>query len=692
MVKSVKEMVKDVKRRLSHHKHKHTDSATDDSSISDSVHNQTSSSSSHISFPSTPDKSYSSASHSSPRSRKISVTESRPRKLRKSFSAHSRVSSYSKHAMSIDTQASDLSTTASGTLVSADSNMSLRGRTISVDGSSSVAPGSDAGGDDRSLYTPVKQHIALAVSEETVAEIVRQPSELQSLPEDIAEVPAVFSPPSQVTESEVPDPFIIDDPEAAVSEEGSAAASQVEEIALAPESVSPTSTVPPNLNKDVPPPPDTNQSEEEVHDLYLPGLTMPTMFLPIPNTDPLTSLLTKYIFPPEQRPVRDVTGEWQQTDFHSMVMSNSWRALARMARDRLVTSNPENLSRILDLWYLRLSSLARLRLYNQTSAECTNLFAVLHAIEPPAARTWLFESVLPFELEVMYVRLKYWAGDHMGYLDALYALLRKCKAKAREARGTSIKNHDKDKGVLKERDPAVLSMWLERAARVCLIIASQLVEMKEYTAATTLLEPLCTQVPPLTDTSPSSVTSQSQSQPPSTPTPQAPLTSPYIRSAIARIHLQSGYIGRAASVDGAATPVGGAAHHFAIVAADPTAPQTLKDMNAALLASAEGEWARAAEMGRRVVEVEEDNYVAVNNLAVALLSQGKLKESIEVLESGLHASPAVICTAEPYLFNLSTLYELRSVTAQDKKRELLIQVAKWSGDGLKTTCLKMPST
>lgn len=185
--------------------------------------------------------------------------------------------------MSIDTQASDLSTTASGTLVSADSSMSLRGRTISVDGSSSVAPGSDAGGDDRSLYTPVKQHIALAVSEETVAEIVRQPSELQSLPEDIAEVPAVFSPPSQVTEPEVPDPFIIDDPEAAVSEEGSAAASQVEEIALAPESISPTSTVPPNLNKDVPPPPDTNQSEEEVHDLYLPGLTMPTMFLPIPN-------------------------------------------------------------------------------------------------------------------------------------------------------------------------------------------------------------------------------------------------------------------------------------------------------------------------------------------------------------------------------------------------------------------------
>ena len=40
---------------------------------------------------------------------------------------------------------------------------------------------------------------------------------------------------------------------------------------------------------------------------------------------------------------------------------------------------------------------------------------------------------------------------------------------------------------------------------------------------------------------------------------------------------------------------------------------------------------------------------------------------------------------------LATLYELRSSIAADKKRELLIEVAKWSGDGLRTTCLKMPT-
>ena len=114
------------------------------------------------------------------------------------------------------------------------------------------------------------------------------------------------------------------------------------------------------------------------------------------------------------------------------------------------------------LWYLRLSSLARMRLFNQTTAECTNLFNVLNAIEPPETRAFLFDRVLPFELEVLYAKLKYWAGHHMGYLDALAALLNRCKAKARALK----------------TDQSASAMWTERGSRVCLIIASQLIEMK----------------------------------------------------------------------------------------------------------------------------------------------------------------------------------------------------------------------
>ncbi|KAJ3799311.1 hypothetical protein GGU11DRAFT_815405 [Lentinula aff. detonsa] len=439
------------------------------------------------------------------------------------------------------------------------------------------------------------------------------------------------SPPDVYVEPEVPDPFLIDSDASDEEQEINAPSGKQEQLST----TTPTrSFSQQNLSRDTPPsPPD--ESEEEAPEIYLPGLVSPTMFLPIPNTDPLTTLLNKYIHPPERRPVRDVSGEWQKNNFHTLVMTNSWRALAKMARDRLVTTDPEDLVLVLGLWYLRLACLSRLRLFNQTSVECTNLFSVLNSVEPQEARAWLFSRLLPFELEVMYVRLRYWAGDHMGYLDALNALLRKCKLKARMA---------------PRSDPTTSAMWKERGARVILIIASQLCEMKEFGAATKILEPLCHQSEP---------------------------TSAF-RSALARVYLQSGYMEKASA-------------HFAFVEKSPDASEGMKDMNQALLACANGEWDLASGILTRLIEKEPDNFVAVNNLSVSLLSQGRLKEGIEVLEEALKASPASIVVAEPFLFNLSTLYELRSATATQKKLDLLLEVAKWSGDGLKTTCLKMPS-
>ncbi|KAG1907894.1 uncharacterized protein F5891DRAFT_997619 [Suillus fuscotomentosus] len=644
-VKSIKTFVKDVKRRLSQ-KHKRKSSATTTSTTT------TTSSSA----PSTPSPNHSPL-YDDQYSPNTIITPSSPRSRSSSATLGSRYSSdvidiSSKHSrtlsedmMSAETHGSDNS----GTFVTADWGLaSPRVRIKSLDRNSSVAESATSSHPSQSSLYASAQSMHLEDS------IDRPPQLLQTLPEDSGEGPGT---PSQVSEPELPDPFIVEGSEDA-SSEGEDASSEVEAASLESESVPPadeeialaqsvlltSSEVPlslpsPNVNKDVPPPPPSD-TESEAPELYLPGLTMPTMFLPIPNTDPLNILLTKYVSPIEKRPVRDVTGEWQHSDFHSMVMSNSWRALARMARDRLVTCNPEDLIRVLDLWSLRLSSLARLRLYNQTSAECTNLFAVLNATEPPSARAYLFDRILPFELEVMHARLKYWAGDPMGYLDILYALLKKCKLQAKISKT--------------EGDDSSLSMWLERAARMCLIIASQMIEMKDFTAATNLLEPLFAQR-----------------------TGQQP--SPAIRSAVGRIYLQSGYLAQAEA-------------HFAVVEGDASVPQTLKDMNAALLACAEGNWARADELLQALVQAEPDNFVAINNLSVALLSQGKLKESIEVLESAMHSSPSAVVVAEPYLFNLSTLYELHSATAAEKKRDLLIEVAKWSGDGLKATCLKMPST
>ena len=98
-------------------------------------------------------------------------------------------------------------------------------------------------------------------------------------------------------EGEVPDPFLMDEEGDAQSEEdekvdSSAAVSPASD---APFESSPSSqqedeplvTPAPDVNKDVPPTPQGNQSEEEEEEdapeLYLPTLILPTMFLPIPN-------------------------------------------------------------------------------------------------------------------------------------------------------------------------------------------------------------------------------------------------------------------------------------------------------------------------------------------------------------------------------------------------------------------------
>ena len=128
--------------------------------------------------------------------------------------------------------------------------------------------------------------------------------------------------------------------------------------------------------------------------------------------------------------------------------------------------------------------------------ECTNVYSVLNSIEPLSSRKYVFDRLVPFELEVLHVRLKYWTGDFVGYLDTMYAMVKKCKLMAkialeegeremerqleRERRGTvtagiggrNIKGPRGDGGA------ALAAMWRERGSRMVLIIASQFIEMK----------------------------------------------------------------------------------------------------------------------------------------------------------------------------------------------------------------------
>jgi hypothetical protein len=52
-----------------------------------------------------------------------------------------------------------------------------------------------------------------------------------------------------------------------------------------------------------------------------------------------------------------------------------------------------------------------------------------------------------------------------------------------------------------------------------------------------------------------------------------------------------------------------AAKHFATVDADPAADQDMKDMNVALLASAEGDWSKASSILQALLEKDSENFV-----------------------------------------------------------------------------------
>lgn len=287
-VKSIKTFMKDVKRRLSH-KRKRESSAPSTATTSDS------------SAPSTPSAHHSHLydGHYSPNT---IITPSSPTSGSSSATLGSRQSSdvidiSSKHSRTLSEDMMSMETDNSGTFVTADWGLaSPRVRTKSFGRNSSAAPASIA--ESATSSHPSQSSFYASAQSMHLEDSVDRPTQLlQTLPEDGGESSGT---PSQVLEPEVPDPFIVEGSEGTLSE-GEDASSDVEgtspdsesvhpadeEIALVQSALLTPSEVPPsipspNVNKDVPPPP-ASDTESEAPELYLPGLTMPTMFLPIPN-------------------------------------------------------------------------------------------------------------------------------------------------------------------------------------------------------------------------------------------------------------------------------------------------------------------------------------------------------------------------------------------------------------------------
>ncbi|KAI7848126.1 hypothetical protein BDC45DRAFT_450779 [Circinella umbellata] len=322
-------------------------------------------------------------------------------------------------------------------------------------------------------------------------------------------------------------------------------------------------------------------------------------------------------------------------------MNNMWRAVARYARQQLVQSNPNDLEQILQLWYIRLLALTKLGLYQLASAELDKL----GDLNRPEFTFEFYNnnnnikegSMVPFELHVLSARLPAWLKYPLITLERLTMLAVYCK-----------KMYGKNE----------LELWKQREAQVYLVMTTQMMEMNDYTGASTTMEMILKEF--------------------GTKDGKHDLD---ILSSLGRLYLQLGDIEAAEKVFKQIEKESNTKN--------PAIIETIQ-MNKAFLSMANGEWRQAAQTLRGVLSTNKENLLVINNLAVCHVYMGEIGIAIELLSTMISQNPTSAGTSETAIMNLCTLYELRYDPAIHYKVNIMKQVARWVGDSFQADCIKLP--
>ncbi|KAI5477939.1 tetratricopeptide repeat protein 15 [Pseudohyphozyma bogoriensis] len=371
-------------------------------------------------------------------------------------------------------------------------------------------------------------------------------------------------------------------------------------------------------------------------ELYIPGLMQPTLFLPLPTTDGLTALVEKYIRP-EQRPKRDLSGEWRGTSVDELIATRRWHAVARYCHEIILARSAEETSFLLRHWTLRLHALLRLSLHTHFATELSSLYSILPpssflsnastspTLDPSAP---LFHPAVPFEIHVMLATLPGLRGDRERSVEVLGDVVRGAKREYWAAK--------------REGDVVKEGLWKTRVERVGALLGGVLEELNAYPSVSTLF---------------------------------SSLPSPTIINSLTRLHLASGNMG---AFDTAASTL-------------PTDEGNSRGMRKARALEKVGKamWAEAEAEWKTLVEEDPTDAEAINNLAVILLFNAKLPEAITFLQAFLKKYPTIGYSSEPAIFNLATLLELRTEQSLSAKIGLLRGVAEWGGEELRPGAVKL---
>ncbi|CAO3661536.1 unnamed protein product [Umbelopsis ramanniana] len=375
------------------------------------------------------------------------------------------------------------------------------------------------------------------------------------------------------------------------------------------------------------------------------SLTNSTLFYDIPMSDALSDLIEKHISP-EKRPRResvelsDVEKLKTADALQELVNRKSWRSVARFARNRIVQTNPSHLAEILQLWYVRLQALVNLRLYQLALAELDKLGDLNRQEYTFEYHQGLFPGksgiMIPFELRVLSANLPGLMKHYNNSIERLTILAMECQ---------KMQLNSNEDGEL----------WRKREVSLYIMLANFLLEIKDF--------PLTIQI--MTKT----VSKFSDEEP-----------EPDVISTLGRLYLQLGNIQDAKKV-------------FKGLESQETSGPHVKRlirMNSALCHVATGDWSPAREELDAILAEDPNDYEAVNNLVVCLVYLGELNQAIAVMEDLISKSEdQAHGLTEKAVFNLCTLYELRSDTAQEKKIWKLQQLHQHVGDAFHVESFKI---
>ncbi|KAF9586025.1 Trafficking protein particle complex subunit 12 [Lunasporangiospora selenospora] len=381
-------------------------------------------------------------------------------------------------------------------------------------------------------------------------------------------------------------------------------------------------------------------------------------------TDSLNELMVRHI-PAEHRVIRDWNAltavEHSSTSreeiLRELTVNNAWRAMARYTRSQILSTPSERIVDLVNLWYARLLALTKLGQYEMAQAELDQLgdlrgscyryetyppqfFADSNEAELiPGISTSEDEkkrgSIVPFELFVLKARLQGLLGYIEEAIDQLYDLIIYCK-----------KN---EAACQKSGDKIGARQWQDITGQLHLMVLNYLVELKDYPAATRHARDLA----------------------------QRYKHDINFHSGLGRLYLQLGDLECAERVF---KKVESLVQGQAADSPEFRHLQLQLTMNRALLAVTQGQWQDAKTAFEEVLTQEPENLAAANNLAACELYAGKLNDAIPRLEGLMFAYPKSAGTSGPLVFNLATLYELRTEGSMNQKQRMVIEVSKWAGD------------